>query len=101
MFPPNVTLKAFFFRWSYGVVLWEIFTLGGSPYPGITTDEFLSYLKGKKRMNQPESCPNEFYALMTNCWEDDPEDRPKFCEIYDRVGNLIETLTDTVRFMIK
>ena len=52
-------------------------------------------------MNQPESCPNEFYTLMTNCWEDDPENRPKFSEIYDRVGNLIETLTDTVSLLIK
>ena len=83
-------------RWSYGVVLWEIFTLGGSPYPGVATDEFLSYLKSKKRMEQPESCPDEFYQLMLDCWEDNPEMRPTFSKIYQGIGDIIETFADAV-----
>ena len=89
-------LHTFSFSWSFGVVLWEIFTLGGSPYPGISTDEFLSFLKSKRKMDQPDSCPDEFYKLMLDCWEDEPEMRPIFAKIYERIGNLIEEFADVV-----
>lgn len=77
-------------------MLWEIFTLGGSPYPGISTDEFLSYLKSRKRMDQPDSCPDEFYSIMLACWEEDPYSRPLFSELYERIGNIIEEFADVV-----
>ncbi len=85
-----------FSSWSFGVVLWEIFTLGGSPYPGITTDEFLTYLKSKRRMEKPDYCPDEFYQLMVDCWQDEPESRPAFSKLFELITDIIENLADTV-----
>ncbi|CAI8041698.1 Vascular endothelial growth factor receptor 3 [Geodia barretti] len=66
--------------WSFGVVLWELFTYGHSPYPdlhlGQSYDAIVTYLKEGNRMAQPDSCSDEFYELMLKCWFLDPDERP-------------------------
>ena len=49
--------------WSFGILLYEFFTLGGNPYPGIEIDEeFYKRLKAGYRMERPDFAPNEVYA---------------------------------------
>uniref|UniRef100_A0A8C7PIZ6 receptor protein-tyrosine kinase n=1 Tax=Oncorhynchus mykiss TaxID=8022 RepID=A0A8C7PIZ6_ONCMY len=65
--------------WSYGVLLWEIFSLGASPYPGLNIDEeFCHQLKEGTRMRSPEYSTPEIYSTMLACWEANPSDRPTF-----------------------
>lgn len=45
--------------WSFGVVLWEIVTLGGNPYPGIATEDLLKFLKAGYRMECPTNVRHE------------------------------------------
>ena len=45
--------------WSYGIVLWEMVTLGSTPYPGITVVTLYRLLQVGYRMNKPPNCPNE------------------------------------------
>lgn len=46
-------------RWSFGILMWEIFTLGGSPYPGIPVEELFKLLKEGHRMDRPSNCTHE------------------------------------------
>ena len=45
--------------WSYGIVLWEMVSLGSTPYPGITVVTLYRLLQVGYRMNKPPNCPNE------------------------------------------
>ncbi|XP_019615386.1 PREDICTED: tyrosine-protein kinase receptor Tie-1-like [Branchiostoma belcheri] len=66
--------------WSFGVLLWEIATLGQDPcYDGRTQLTFLQMvgiLRQGIRMNRPPGCPEDLYRLMRACWRDVPATRP-------------------------
>ncbi|KAJ7377511.1 hypothetical protein OS493_028494 [Desmophyllum pertusum] len=76
--------------WSFGVCLWEIFTLGGAPYPGIPTEELLDFLSDGHRMEQPHNCPLDMYAIMRDCWEQSADLRPTFAQLSERIGRILE-----------
>uniref|UniRef100_A0A669CBH7 receptor protein-tyrosine kinase n=1 Tax=Oreochromis niloticus TaxID=8128 RepID=A0A669CBH7_ORENI len=78
--------------WSFGVLLWEIFTLGGSPYPGVPVEELFKLLKEGHRMEKPSACPQELYLMMRDCWHAVPSRRPTFQQ-------LVEDLDRTVSIM--
>ncbi|XP_039442885.1 fibroblast growth factor receptor homolog 1-like [Culex pipiens pallens] len=68
--------------WSFGVLQWEIMTLGRDPHPFVADwQSFLEYLKQGHRLEQPTNCPDEIYQLMEACWEFNPENRPTFEQI--------------------
>ncbi|XP_065677581.1 uncharacterized protein LOC101239423 isoform X2 [Hydra vulgaris] len=74
--------------WSYGVVLFEIITLGGTPYPTITNNELLTLLKSGYRMERPDNCSQPMYDIMMRCWHENPLLRPTFTELrelFDKV----------------
>ncbi|XP_041824241.1 vascular endothelial growth factor receptor 1 isoform X2 [Melanotaenia boesemani] len=77
--------------WSYGILLWEIFSLGASPYPGLHIDEeFCHRLKGGTRMRAPEYSTPEIYSTMLACWEAIPSDRPTFTNLVEILGDLLQ-----------
>ncbi|XP_032222346.1 fibroblast growth factor receptor 4 isoform X3 [Nematostella vectensis] len=67
--------------WSYGVLLWEIVTLGASPYPGMNSQEVINFLQDGYRMDKPKHCLDELYAVMLDCWQLSAQRRPTFVEI--------------------
>ncbi|XP_060722757.1 mast/stem cell growth factor receptor kita isoform X2 [Tachysurus vachellii] len=80
--------------WSYGILLWEIFSLGSSPYPGIPVDsKFYKMIKEGYRMDSPEFAPSEMYEIMQSCWDADPSRRPSFGKIVEKVEQQISDST--------
>uniref|UniRef100_A0A672MIH4 Tyrosine-protein kinase RYK n=1 Tax=Sinocyclocheilus grahami TaxID=75366 RepID=A0A672MIH4_SINGR len=67
--------------WAFGVSLWELMTLGQTPYVDIDPFEMAAYLKDGYRIAQPINCPDELFAVMACCWALDPEERPKFQQL--------------------
>ncbi|KAG9266945.1 megakaryocyte-associated tyrosine-protein kinase [Astyanax mexicanus] len=64
--------------WSYGVLLWEIFSYGMQPYPKMSLQEVKEQVEQGYRMEAPEACPPEVYTIMRDCWEKEPKMRPSF-----------------------
>uniref|UniRef100_G1TR20 Tyrosine-protein kinase receptor n=1 Tax=Oryctolagus cuniculus TaxID=9986 RepID=G1TR20_RABIT len=87
--PPEAFLEGIFTpktdSWSFGVLLWEIFSLGYMPYPGRTNQEVLDFVVAGGRMDPPRGCPGPVYRIMTQCWQHQPELRPCFASILERL----------------
>ncbi|XP_015257023.1 PREDICTED: macrophage colony-stimulating factor 1 receptor 2-like [Cyprinodon variegatus] len=85
--------------WSYGVLLWEIFSLGKSPYPNVVVDaNFYKMIKDGHHMKQPEFAPNEMYHLMKLCWSLEPTHRPTFKTIGQLINRLLPLTGDTLPY---
>uniref|UniRef100_A0A5S6QVB4 receptor protein-tyrosine kinase n=1 Tax=Trichuris muris TaxID=70415 RepID=A0A5S6QVB4_TRIMR len=80
--------------WSFGVLLFEIITLGGSPYPGVQPMDMEKLLEDGHRMEQPVNCPNDMYSIMLHCWQNDPSKRPDFTDIRERLRDMLEKITE-------
>ncbi|XP_077480177.1 vascular endothelial growth factor receptor 1 isoform X2 [Stigmatopora argus] len=76
--------------WAFGVLLWEIFSLGASPYPGVHIDqEFCNRLKAGTRMRAPAFGTPEIYGVMLACWEAEAAQRPSFSRLADTLAELL------------
>lgn len=64
--PGRCTTKTFLFQWSYGVLLWEIFTYGKQPYCGIDNQDILYYLKQGKRLPMPDATNDFMWGLLSH-----------------------------------
>ncbi|KAL5248532.1 hypothetical protein ACHWQZ_G017650 [Mnemiopsis leidyi] len=67
--------------WSYGVLMWEVFTLGGIPYPGWPDHHVLDNLLSGMRMKQPPCCNDQVWRIAMRCWDQNTEARGEFNEI--------------------
>ncbi|XP_039933145.1 tyrosine-protein kinase Fes/Fps isoform X3 [Hirundo rustica] len=68
--------------WSFGILLWEAFSLGAVPYANLTNQQTREAVEHGMRLDPPEQCPEEVYQLMQRCWEYDPHKRPSFSTIH-------------------
>ncbi|KAK6324478.1 hypothetical protein J4Q44_G00038200 [Coregonus suidteri] len=83
--------------WSYGILLWEIFSLGSSPYPGMQVGSaFYRMIQEGHRMNRPEVASREIYDMMLSCWSEDPLKRPSFRKLVERTELLLSENTKNV-----
>ncbi|XP_057369372.1 vascular endothelial growth factor receptor 1-like isoform X2 [Daphnia carinata] len=78
--------------WSYGVFVWELFTLGKVPYPGMEANhELIKQLEKGYRMEKPAFAPNYLGEIMAGCWKLDPKERPTFSQIEELICGQMES----------
>ncbi|GMT27426.1 hypothetical protein PFISCL1PPCAC_18723, partial [Pristionchus fissidentatus] len=80
--------------WAFGILLFEIITLGGNPYPDWPAAEILSRLKRGRRMDRPDNCSDHMFTVMNLCWELHPSDRPLFAELRMKMGMALEEVSE-------
>lgn len=83
--------------WSFGILLWEIVTLGEYPYPEISNTDLLNFLKSGYRMEKPSHCGIELYQMMLDCWKENPKERPTFMDVRKRLEMLLEDALNYVK----
>ncbi|XP_010842091.1 PREDICTED: tyrosine-protein kinase Fer [Bison bison bison] len=79
--------------WSFGILLWETFSLGVCPYPGMTNQQAREQVERGYRMSAPQHCPEEIFKIMMKCWDYKPENRPKFSELQKELAVIKKKIT--------
>ncbi|XP_031334393.1 tyrosine kinase receptor Cad96Ca-like isoform X1 [Photinus pyralis] len=82
--------------WSFGVLIWEVVTLGSTPYTGLSAAEVMKRVRDGYRLEKPEHCRRELYNIMYYCWDKDPKQRPSFEECVELLEKLIISETDYI-----
>uniref|UniRef100_A0A8C1UR12 Tyrosine-protein kinase receptor n=1 Tax=Cyprinus carpio TaxID=7962 RepID=A0A8C1UR12_CYPCA len=61
--------------WSFGVIMWEIFTYGKQPWFQLSNNEVIECITQGRVLDRPRLCPKEVYDLMLGCWQREPQQR--------------------------
>jgi len=81
--------------WSYGVVLWEMYSYGKQPYKDKTGAQTVEYIESQHRLPQPEKATDDVYDIMLQCWAYKPADRPAFMDLFEAFSNSPEYMNLT------
>nr|XP_046262395.1 tyrosine-protein kinase BTK isoform X2 [Scatophagus argus] len=94
--PPEVLLYCKFSSksdiWAYGVLMWEVYTLGRLPYERLNNTEIVEQVSRGLRLFRPQLANEKVYSIMTSCWLDKPDERPSFEELAGTVQDLLYEL---------
>ncbi|XP_061901577.1 tyrosine-protein kinase ITK/TSK isoform X2 [Entelurus aequoreus] len=74
--------------WSFGVLMWEVYTEGRIPYENRTNAEVVESLNAGMRLLKPKLAPESVSMLMEWCWKEKPVDRPSFALLLHELSSL-------------
>ncbi|XP_061600103.1 tyrosine-protein kinase Fes/Fps isoform X2 [Cololabis saira] len=78
--------------WSFGILLWEIFSMGMTPYTSMTNQQTREEVEKGYRMPAPHGCPMEISGIMTSCWEYDARNRPSFKILHAELSTIYKKI---------
>ncbi|KMQ88616.1 proto-oncogene tyrosine-protein kinase ros [Lasius niger] len=81
--------------WAFGVLIWEITSLGKQPYPGRNNFEVLQYVCDGGKLPKPLNCPSTLYQLMQHCWNV-ANNRPNFIHCLENIVTLRDNIEDAI-----
>uniref|UniRef100_A0A8B9GNQ6 Tyrosine-protein kinase n=1 Tax=Astyanax mexicanus TaxID=7994 RepID=A0A8B9GNQ6_ASTMX len=94
--PPEVLLYSKFSSksdiWAFGVLMWEIYTLGRMPYDRMNNTEIVEKVSGGHRLYRPQLANDRIYSVMTSCWHDKADERPTFQDLVMIIQDLVENM---------
>ncbi|KAG8591822.1 hypothetical protein GDO81_000318 [Engystomops pustulosus] len=76
--------------WSFGVLMWEVFTEGKMPFENYSNVEVVEMVSRGDRLYRPRLASNRIYNIMMACWHEKPEGRPKFSDLLTHIGQILE-----------
>lgn len=77
--------------WSYGVLMWEIYSYARQPFGGISNFEVIDRIKSGQMLECPELCPASVYDIIKSCWTRVPQRRPPITTVLQRIGHLLRS----------
>uniref|UniRef100_A0A8C1CKJ8 Tyrosine-protein kinase n=1 Tax=Cyprinus carpio carpio TaxID=630221 RepID=A0A8C1CKJ8_CYPCA len=91
--PPEVLLYCKFSSksdiWAFGVLMWEVYTLGRMPYDRWNNTEIVEKITAGHRLFRPQLANDKVYAIMNICWHERPDERPTFSDLVMTIKDLL------------
>ncbi|XP_077122541.1 tyrosine-protein kinase ITK/TSK [Ranitomeya variabilis] len=76
--------------WSYGVLVWEVFSEGKTPFEHLSNADAVEEISNGLRLFKPKMASEKFYQFMNSCWLENPEHRPSFCRLMKEITDIAE-----------
>ncbi|XP_047440335.1 tyrosine-protein kinase ITK/TSK [Mugil cephalus] len=76
--------------WSFGVLMWEVYSEGRLPYENRSNAEVVESLSTGLRLLKPRLAPDSVHLLMDWCWKEKPDDRPSFALLLHELASLAD-----------
>jgi serine/threonine protein kinase len=74
--------------WSYGMLLYEVWTVGRTPFEVMSYSQVLSIVNTGYCQPPPPGCPRAVYSIMVQCWNPEYRKRPSFSQLFERLTDL-------------
>lgn len=81
--------------WSFGVVMWEVFSFAIQPYYGKMNDQVMNEVRRGHILSRPDDCPESIFEIMRSCWQMEPHRRPSFSELVEELNSWKPTRCST------
>ena len=81
--------------WSYGVLMWEVYSYGRQPHTGISNYEVIDRIKEGRLLESPTHCPPAIFDIMKSCWTRSPARRATMDTIWSRLNQLNKSEKDS------
>ena len=81
--------------WSFGVVMWEVFSFAMQPYYGKMNDQVMNEVRRGHTLSRPDDCPESIFEIMRSCWQMEPHRRPSFSELAEELSSWKPTRCST------
>ncbi|KAM4573431.1 NT-3 growth factor receptor-like [Odontesthes bonariensis] len=76
--------------WSFGVILWEIFTYGKQPWFQLANNEVIECITQGRVLESPRLCPKEVNDIMLGCWQREPQQRLNIKDIQKKLFTMMK-----------
>ncbi|XP_064018043.1 tyrosine-protein kinase ITK/TSK isoform X1 [Pogoniulus pusillus] len=76
--------------WSFGVLMWEVFSEGKIPYENRTNGEVVEEINAGFRLYKPKLASKAIYEVMSHCWKMRKDDRPSFSVLLYQLNEISE-----------
>lgn len=76
--------------WSFGVLMWEVYSFGRQPHTGVSNYEVIDRIKAGQPLECPTYCPASIYDIMKSCWLRSPAKRAPMSTIFGRLNHLAQ-----------
>ncbi|XP_034021034.1 tyrosine-protein kinase TXK [Thalassophryne amazonica] len=76
--------------WSFGVVMWEVYSEGQTPFENSSNLEVVNNITRGVRLYRPYRATQLLYTIMYRCWHERPQGRPSFSELLEEIRKLAE-----------
>ncbi|KAK2844722.1 hypothetical protein Q5P01_011381 [Channa striata] len=82
--------------WSFGILLYEMATLGDAPFAEISVNELLQFHQRGKSLKKPSNCSNTLYTIIKGCCQWKDQERPSLAEVSRKLISGEKSASDKV-----
>ena len=79
--------------WSFGILLWEIFSYGSRPFFGLSNYQAMEHILDNELLPSPDQCPMSIFEIIADCWHVNTDERITFPEIYNKLKSMNEVVS--------